>query len=54
MTFGTPTSYAAFKATDLSKSSFPENVHVINPFDAEDSNQVQIELDLYFLIFVLL
>ena len=37
------------KLCDLSKSSPFENVHVINLFDAEGSNQVQIELMCIFL-----
>ena len=42
------------KLFNLSKNPLLENLDVINLFDAEGSNQVQIELDSYFLIFVLL
>ena len=41
------------KLCNLSKCSFIENVDVINAFDAKGLNEVQIELDSYFLIFIL-
>ena len=37
-----------FKLCNLSNSLLLENVDVLNLFDAEGSNQVQIELDSYF------
>ena len=39
---------------NLSKSSLLDNVDVINAIDVKGPNQVQIEFDLYILIFVLL